>query len=531
MLQKFRDHTQGWIAWVLITIICFTFALWGIGNYLHTHDDKDIVATVNKHTISQRTLDKAYEQLRQQQTAKVGHAVAQTAETEKVMRQQALDQLIINSVLIDDALHRGLRVAPISVKNAIEHMPYFQQAGQFNKARFEQVLMALRMNVKQLSDDIRQQLLMGQVYRAFTDTSFALPAEVERELVLLRQQRVGTYAIVPSASIKEVAPLADETLQQYYEAHKADYDVPEKIQLAYVELSAQSFSKHIIITDEQVAAYYEENKDNYRLEGQLIPLSQVKNSIRGELKNQKIEQAFADGSDSLGNLAYENPNSLKKVADKMGLTLKTTTTFTRDDIPSAGILHWPQVRRIIFSDELLSGNNSDVIVLEPGESVAVVRVIHHEPAHAKPFNAVKTHIVAALNKHHKTQQALQKAQGLAQAINVHEQSPRILLKKANLVEHPIKVTRQDKKVPATLLQTLFTLSLPSDEHARKPIAQGVILPNGDAAVVILQHVIDVPPQALSASAVNTATSALRKVYGNVDYELYKIGVLNKAEIK
>ena len=530
MLQKFRDHTQGWIAWFLIILICFTFALWGIGNYLHTHNDKAVVATVNKHEISQHALDQAYEYVRQQRATELGHSVTQTEASEAAMRETALNQLITTTALIEDALHGGLRVAPASVKAAIENMPYFQQGGQFNEERFREVLRALGITIKQLSDDIRQQLLLEQMYSALTVTSFALPIEAKQQLSLQRQKRIGGYGIVPESSVKSPQPPTDEALQAYYHGHQAEYQVPEKIQLAYVELSAQDFLNDVTITPQQIAAYYEENQERYHVDGRLLPLSQVEKTIRGELKNRRVEQAFAEAIDDLSNVAYEDPTSLKKVAQTMHLPIKTTATFTRDTLPNAGLLRWPQVRNIIFSDAMLAGNNSDVIVLEPGVSAVVVRVAQHEPAHTQPFSAVKPQIAAALLKERKAQLCLEKARTLAQAINSHKQPPQRLLKQEKLTWQPLNTTRNNKTVPSPIVHTLFAMPALGDSTSSTQHAEAVALAHGDAAVVVLQRVVDVPPKALTPSAIETEQGKLSKAYGAMEYGLYKAGVIANAQV-
>ena len=46
MLQLIRDRATGWIAWVIIILICIPFALWGIQEYVSPQGSLT-VATVN----------------------------------------------------------------------------------------------------------------------------------------------------------------------------------------------------------------------------------------------------------------------------------------------------------------------------------------------------------------------------------------------------------------------------------------------------------------------------------------------------
>ena len=64
MLTKIREKSQGTLAWVILTLICVPFALWGINNYLDGGGEKP-VASVGDKDFYQRDVNKAYEQYSQ----------------------------------------------------------------------------------------------------------------------------------------------------------------------------------------------------------------------------------------------------------------------------------------------------------------------------------------------------------------------------------------------------------------------------------------------------------------------------------
>ena len=51
MLQGIRDRAHGFIAWIIVVLICIPFALWGIGEYLGP-DPNVAVAEVDGEEIS-----------------------------------------------------------------------------------------------------------------------------------------------------------------------------------------------------------------------------------------------------------------------------------------------------------------------------------------------------------------------------------------------------------------------------------------------------------------------------------------------
>ncbi|MES2211964.1 MAG: SurA N-terminal domain-containing protein, partial [Pseudomonadota bacterium] len=60
MLQGIRDRSRGWVAWFIVLLIAFIFAIWGLDNFLDRGDRK-AVAKVNQHTITSAEFERAYD--------------------------------------------------------------------------------------------------------------------------------------------------------------------------------------------------------------------------------------------------------------------------------------------------------------------------------------------------------------------------------------------------------------------------------------------------------------------------------------
>ena len=62
MLTTIRERAQGWIAWVIVTIISVPFAFWGINEYFGTQE-KVVVAEINGSEL----LEQDFQELLQRQ--------------------------------------------------------------------------------------------------------------------------------------------------------------------------------------------------------------------------------------------------------------------------------------------------------------------------------------------------------------------------------------------------------------------------------------------------------------------------------
>src|ERR1044071_10443970 len=107
MLQNIREHTQGWIAGIIISIIILTFALWGIHSYFEGGANDSNVAEVNGTEITKEQLAVAYERLRRQVQIQYGSS---QIKNEGALKERALQALIDIEVLKQASLAQGYRI-------------------------------------------------------------------------------------------------------------------------------------------------------------------------------------------------------------------------------------------------------------------------------------------------------------------------------------------------------------------------------------------------------------------------------------
>ncbi|NNM12957.1 MAG: SurA N-terminal domain-containing protein, partial [Gammaproteobacteria bacterium] len=139
MLQAIRDRATGWIAWVIIVLICIPFALWGINSYFEGEGGL-AVAQVNETEIGYYQYRSALQQQRQQLQQMFGGAISDGLVSEALMREQALDRLVGDEVLVQQAVNNGLRVGDGQLATAISELPVFQEEGRFSQAAYDQFL-------------------------------------------------------------------------------------------------------------------------------------------------------------------------------------------------------------------------------------------------------------------------------------------------------------------------------------------------------------------------------------------------------
>jgi peptidyl-prolyl cis-trans isomerase D len=120
---------------------------------------------------------------------------------------------------------------------------------------------------------------------------------------------------------------------------------------------------------------------------------EMRPEIEAELKKQQAQRKFAEAADSFSNGVYEQADSLKPVADKLKLEIRTATNVTRNPAPGAtGPLANAKLLSALFSpDSTQKKRNTEAVEIAPNTLVAG-RVSQYTPARTLPFAEVKERV-------------------------------------------------------------------------------------------------------------------------------------------
>ena len=110
MLQLIRDRATGWIAWVIITLICIPFALWGVNQYFEP-DQGLVVASVDDSEISYYQYRNALQQQRARLQQMLGQNIGQDFLDSPAMREQVLQSLIDAEAMVQGAVKAGQKLS------------------------------------------------------------------------------------------------------------------------------------------------------------------------------------------------------------------------------------------------------------------------------------------------------------------------------------------------------------------------------------------------------------------------------------
>ncbi|MBK1722307.1 SurA N-terminal domain-containing protein [Thiocystis violacea] len=262
MLQTIRDRAQGWIAWAIVILISIPFALWGIQSYLDVGGEP-IAATVNGVEIPARDLDRRVQQSRLELRERLGAAYDAAAFDDKQLRREVLDDMIQETLLLNEVRQLGLRVADQDVQIQILADPAFQKDGRFDKETYERLLKYQGLSPAMYEAQMRQRMAAGQLARAVSASEVTTPYEMEQYQRLMNQKRELSYVKLPLSDYQTDAPIDDAEVSAFYDANPARFQSPEQVKLDYLVLDVESLAPKVEVGEEDLRQAYEADKARF----------------------------------------------------------------------------------------------------------------------------------------------------------------------------------------------------------------------------------------------------------------------------
>jgi peptidyl-prolyl cis-trans isomerase D len=310
MLQTIHDKLKGWVAGLVLGAIALVFVFWGIN---WTLSAPTYAAKVNGREISTADVRQSYqERLAQAERAANGNL---TDAQRNEIKRRVLDDYVSAEALVTRADDLGYRVSDREILQEMSLVPAFQLDGKFNLDHALALLHAQGRSVPEIEEMFKRDVKLRQLDSALSASSFATPQELQRVRALTRQQRELSWITLAASKYAETATPDEAAVKAYYDAHKSEYMTPETVDLRYVEISLAQLSAKVSVSDEQLKAYYEDQKtktperftqpEQRRVRHILLSVSDPKEDAAVKAKAEALLKRAQAGED-FAKLAKEN---------------------------------------------------------------------------------------------------------------------------------------------------------------------------------------------------------------------------------
>ncbi len=337
ILGLMRKHAKSWIIKFIIVIISLVFILYF--GYSFRAQRGLRIAKVNGDIITKAELQNEYDRLYRVFKRAYGDLWNEKIAKILNLKRLALDNLINQRLMAQEAKRLGIRVNIQEIQEAIMNYPAFQRNGVFDIRLYKALLRDNRIDPEEFESSIANQIL-NEKLKDFILSFMGVTDEEAFEFYKYRNEKIKiSFVLFKPEMFKSDIKVKDKMVEDFFKKHKEDYRVPEMIKCAYIVIDPATFEDKIKPTEDEIRQYYNFHIDDYKLPGQKQPppLKEVRDKVVKELVEEKAtELAQERGYELIDKMPYDMP--LEDYAKENGLKIKYTDFFSLDDdsIPEIG---------------------------------------------------------------------------------------------------------------------------------------------------------------------------------------------------
>jgi len=457
MFDFVRNNTKIMMG-ILFLLIIPSFVLFGLEGYSRFNDKATVVAKVNGNKISQTEWDAAHKREVDRIRASMPNLDVKLFDTAEA-KYATLERLVRDQVIAAAAQKLQLVASDTRLARELQQSPAIAALrtadGKLDMERYKQLAASQGMTPEMFEMQVRADLSNRQVIQGVQASAYATSAQTQTAMNAFMQRREVQILNFPAADFLSKITVSDADLQAYYDKNKDKYQSSESADIEYIVLDIESLRQSITLNEQDLKSYYEQNlqrlssKEERRASHILI--TAAKDAPEAEKKTARAK------AEELLKLVKAKPASFAEVARKNSQDPGSAVKGGDLDFFGRGAM----VKA--FEDAAFSMKKSDISDLVESEfGYHIIQLTDIKAAKAQSFESLRPSMEADLKK----QQAQRKYAELAETFSntVYEQSDslkpvadklKLNIQKASQVARQSAQTRGVLSHPG-LLQAIFS---------------------------------------------------------------------------
>ncbi len=290
MLRVMRDYAGSWAIKVILGAIVIVFVFWGVGSFRSQRMNE--VAVVNGEPIALEEYIETYNNMVNRYRQQFGNNLNDEMLEMLNLKQQALDQLIDQTLMRQKAQEFNFRVSNQELAETIQQIPAFQNDGHFDKDLYTRVLNLNRLTPESFEAMQRDAMLVDKL-RSFIMKNVRVSDQEAKEWYEWQNAAVNLdYVLFAPSGYEDIAP-TDEEVKAYYEANKENYKTEQKVKARYLHFSPEDYQDQVSVTEEEVEAYYAANPDEFK-EPETVSARHILFTLEPSAAEEEVEEKRQD---------------------------------------------------------------------------------------------------------------------------------------------------------------------------------------------------------------------------------------------
>jgi peptidyl-prolyl cis-trans isomerase D len=276
MLSILRRHSQSWVVKTLLGALALSFV---VGFGLLTGGtgggggavDGAIAARIDGVPITNLEVAREEQRLYDIYKQRLGDQLTDDIVKQLNLRFQAMNRLVNRVVLQKEAERLGFVVSDEELRELIGSIEAFQGAeGAFDPAQYEYVLAQQRprLTPKTFEQQQREALLIAKLERFVRDLVHVTDDEVLGDWLVENVTIDVDVLRFDPAKFESQVRISDDEIAAYYAENKDTYQAPKKAQLRTVRFPITRWAPKIEIGEAELKAAYDADPSRFKLEEQ-----------------------------------------------------------------------------------------------------------------------------------------------------------------------------------------------------------------------------------------------------------------------
>jgi len=262
MLDGMRRNAQSWAIKALFGIIVLVFVFWGVGGFQGS--EKAILATVDGERIETRDFQKRYqnrlESLRQQRED------LDTQDLREMdFKRRVFQQMVDKKLLLDEADRLGLILPRSRIRERVQEMEVFQGEDKaFDETRYVSVLRANRMSPAQFEAGLQRDILVQKMNNLLAGPVQPAPEQARDFFEYVNIRGKVSYLAFSAQDFLDKVDISQEEIKAYYRDNKEAFQEPATMKMDYLKLTPKTLADSQKVPEEELRRYYERNRQDFK---------------------------------------------------------------------------------------------------------------------------------------------------------------------------------------------------------------------------------------------------------------------------
>ena len=325
-----RKQAKSWMMKIILGLIIVVFIFY-FGSLKGTKG-AEAVAKVEGKVITNADYHRAFQDLYETYKRYLGENLTDDAVKKMNLGQQALDALINEAIVLNEAKKLKITASEDEVRALILANPGFQREGVFEQQLYERTLHANKLTPEDFETGQKKRITAFRLETLIKEGAKTFDRELF-DIYALQNDKVNVdfIRLSPKQFVNRVKP-SEADLEKFLRENGERFRIPDKLQVKYIFFSGEAQSGTIKITDDEINDYYSLHKDRLVKSGGKDLTPAIKEKIISEIKSEKALDKASEAVKKARDMIYQYDN-FDEYARKNGLQVHTTDFFAKNHPP------------------------------------------------------------------------------------------------------------------------------------------------------------------------------------------------------